>query len=1737
MQAPEAISENQRSNAPAIGIITKGGLSSAHMKDLINDGAPKIRSIVGKKIVLILGNTGSGKSTTINYLLGGKMKDTSTRYQPKAELIDGKDEKAKIGHNLGQSETLFPQAYGDNEKSLHYCDCPGFLENRGLEEIVIVPTSIKAAVQSAEGINGIVLIIEYSTIITDRGSGLVNLSKLLSQLFKEPANLNRSIMLVITKAPELQIKDLKNNIDQIKIGRQKSFISLRDKFFNFFSQNKKAPEAMEKEMEENKQVISILELFSQDNFNNAHILDIFDDFSSKKVIENFLSNCEPMSTSNFKFSNYDTESIKFDEALVQIVDANLNLLNNRNNLIESINQKREKIVEINKIIKSLDEHLKSLDEKKEEDPEKIKLNEKSLTKQISEKQEKIDKLNGSKIYLLSALPTQDKLINYNNSYIIISEGINLQLKYINRQGHAHNLDYDEYGYGYYKHRLNNIIGELRGNCKLFDTIDSEVKSEIDKIILKYFNNRFPFLFNSKTVPQGIFFLEKVPDSKDIFKYSKSFLIIREKEKGIDSEKNINNWKWKFFVVKDEKTIIDVEKDINFALKQQLMQYGTVEIDKSLNDTLSIPQLSRIYREIAEWSFHGGDCRDNIILINRRMEEIKRYLQQIDSDEPVLYWTESIKEKSSSFGWLLKSTTVKTFKYQGEPIEKIVEEVKNGVLKVETKIEHEGKYSSTYQSNPSEDADATIKIYIKQKNTPGNQALIRLLKLDLKKQSELLDIYKMDITGNEQAMSSLQVALARYSFEERVSQKRKLNDHIENNKNETIKLQIQVKELENKLRTIDVSCQESHNTFESTLFFIKTLGLEHPYYTKFITQYELYHQSFKQSLKDLEIAENSSIFDIHRASYHSIEKFDPEIYKSCINKAIQKNIDIHKLDDQNRNIIHHLIEDNLENVLQFYIQKGVSVDIYNKKGETPFFTAVRIGNLNALKKFQDLNFSFVDITMIDGNNLLHYALYHHQMPIFKWLSDKVLRNRTNVLGHTPLYIAATQKNEKAVQILVGSNHSIQLCSDSLNQHYSIIHQLIEKNSFDAIILIEKYVDKDLLIQSLKFYYSKSKSDYLKSKFNVRKSLEKSDNDHQTMLAHDNYQGESDGELPIVYALRSGNIAIIKWLLSIPGPMEKLNSNNSNVFHLAAEYGNKEILELIRNILQKEPCEESNMLKLYINQLDQNGYSPLHIAINAKNIQTVGWFLSQSTVDKDKLTKPLDKINPRQTALHLALASRDEAITKKLIECEGVGLSTPNSLGLTPMIFAKQENMRTSKALLKQKICMLFLEAIQRNLKTYFNETHYKLLTNSEKENLLRVINERSKYCIDKNDEISKKIRKKILNYHQLTPIQISNISRQISVQVKDQLEIHTNKDIFFSALHKGDFRELDQLLLSCFSSLVTIEISSNNIEDNPTSGLHIFQNDVFNLKKQGFCRALGESLRYLYYVNLALIEREVDPKSSNFNTALSAFSTITPTLSGYVSKMPEDTFGDMKTNLAFTLLNAFFLLIREYEKSQAINAAERVVHAFQGGYRMVDTDCIDAITEAFYQRFKDQINQMSISISTNKKLRLHEEDGVVQFAYVIARRIGVHILQDRNKVIGESNIAICRGINNASQFFKQGWQKVFGQVQNLTANQPMPILQRCMLAIWNEIDGLDKKIELDIFDGGKNKIWLAGHILTQTGYRLISDNDKYFKREGHFCEDIGFCYVTMEEIEARGNYIAIEKPLEKISLKPPSMSMR
>ncbi len=85
--------------------------------------------------ILFIGDTGAGKSTTVNFLAGQKMKmvdkhDGQERY----DVDSPAGQIARIGHDGSESETLFAkEIIPKDARSMKFVDCPGFGDSRGFE--------------------------------------------------------------------------------------------------------------------------------------------------------------------------------------------------------------------------------------------------------------------------------------------------------------------------------------------------------------------------------------------------------------------------------------------------------------------------------------------------------------------------------------------------------------------------------------------------------------------------------------------------------------------------------------------------------------------------------------------------------------------------------------------------------------------------------------------------------------------------------------------------------------------------------------------------------------------------------------------------------------------------------------------------------------------------------------------------------------------------------------------------------------------------------------------------------------------------------------------------------------------------------------------------------------------------------------------------------------------------------------------------------------------------------------------------------------------------------------------------------------------------------------------------------------------------------------------------------------------------------------------------------------------
>ena len=109
----------------------------------IAEGVVNARKLSGREAIVVMGNTGAGKSTFLNYLMGCEMTTQDPEELGLVGLDDevvvvlprsaggSLDEIMPIGHEK-KSKTFLPHIEEDprQEAPYAYCDCPGFLDNR-----------------------------------------------------------------------------------------------------------------------------------------------------------------------------------------------------------------------------------------------------------------------------------------------------------------------------------------------------------------------------------------------------------------------------------------------------------------------------------------------------------------------------------------------------------------------------------------------------------------------------------------------------------------------------------------------------------------------------------------------------------------------------------------------------------------------------------------------------------------------------------------------------------------------------------------------------------------------------------------------------------------------------------------------------------------------------------------------------------------------------------------------------------------------------------------------------------------------------------------------------------------------------------------------------------------------------------------------------------------------------------------------------------------------------------------------------------------------------------------------------------------------------------------------------------------------------------------------------------------------------------------------------------------------
>lgn len=168
--------------------------------DMVQKGNKVLSEYNDKEVVLVIGKTGVGKSTLVNYLSGNEVEaaDCDGEYFIKAKESPYKESAPVISPpDKLESETTIPNRWHDKSTGVIYVDCPGFEDTNGAVQDIANAFYIKKMFEIPRV--KILLVVQESTFRENKGDVLVNLLVKISELVKDIDKYVPSMSLVVTK--------------------------------------------------------------------------------------------------------------------------------------------------------------------------------------------------------------------------------------------------------------------------------------------------------------------------------------------------------------------------------------------------------------------------------------------------------------------------------------------------------------------------------------------------------------------------------------------------------------------------------------------------------------------------------------------------------------------------------------------------------------------------------------------------------------------------------------------------------------------------------------------------------------------------------------------------------------------------------------------------------------------------------------------------------------------------------------------------------------------------------------------------------------------------------------------------------------------------------------------------------------------------------------------------------------------------------------------------------------------------------------------------------------------------------------------------------------------------------------------------------------------------------------------------------------------------------------------------
>lgn len=205
------------------------------LKRLIQKTKRAEEDIKKKDIVLFIGETGSGKTTTIKGLLGYKMGIKLYKGMKWLTIVeDIKDEKVKAMHSNPECKSVTRYVVAVRPKpeitkaEIYFTDSAGFNDTEGIEVQVSNLVGMKKALKGCNSVR--IVIVISSENWGERGKGLKRLGQTLAALFNNFDDIKGSLLTIFNRFSDLN--ELRSKIENL-ISNLRADEKADDNFFGF----------------------------------------------------------------------------------------------------------------------------------------------------------------------------------------------------------------------------------------------------------------------------------------------------------------------------------------------------------------------------------------------------------------------------------------------------------------------------------------------------------------------------------------------------------------------------------------------------------------------------------------------------------------------------------------------------------------------------------------------------------------------------------------------------------------------------------------------------------------------------------------------------------------------------------------------------------------------------------------------------------------------------------------------------------------------------------------------------------------------------------------------------------------------------------------------------------------------------------------------------------------------------------------------------------------------------------------------------------------------------------------------------------------------------------------------------------------------------------------------------------------------------------------------------------------